>query len=42
MGFRVLVLHTAIQATERLTRAPAGLTSAEHTSLYWTTQTNPF
>jgi len=37
MGFRVLVsLHPAIQATGRLTFAPAGLTPAEHTSLRWT------
>jgi hypothetical protein len=37
MGFRVLVsLHPAIQATRRLTFAPAGLTPAEHTSLRWT------
>jgi hypothetical protein len=37
MGFRVSVsLHPAIQATGRLTFAPAGLTPAEHTSLRWT------
>src|ERR1019366_10251267 len=37
MGFRVLVsLHPAIQATGRLTLAPAGLPPAEHTSLHWT------
>ena len=37
MGFRVLVsLHPAIQATGRLTFAPAGLIPAEHTSLRWT------
>ncbi len=37
MGFRVSVsLHPAIQATGRLTFAPAGLTPAEHTSLHWT------
>src|SRR5664280_1646690 len=36
MGFRVLVsLHPAIQATGRLTLAPAGLPPAEHTSLHW-------
>ena len=29
-------LHPAIQATGRLTFAPAGLTPAEHTSLRWT------
>jgi hypothetical protein len=37
MGFRVSVsLHPAIQATGRLTFAPAGLIPAEHTSLHWT------
>jgi len=37
MGFRVSVsLHPAIQATGRLTFAPAGLIPAEHTSLRWT------
>jgi hypothetical protein len=37
MGFRVLVSrHPAIQATGRLTVAPAGLPPAEHTSLHWT------
>jgi hypothetical protein len=37
MCFRVLVsLQPAIQATGRLTLAPAGLTPAEHTSLRWT------
>ena len=37
MGFRVLVsLHPAIQATGRLTLAPAGFHPAEHTSLHWT------
>jgi hypothetical protein len=38
MGFRVSVsLHPAIQATGRLTFAPAGLIPAEHTSLPWRT-----
>src|SRR5215470_92805 len=37
MGFRVLVSrHPAIQTTELLTLAPAGLSPAEHPSLYWT------
>ena len=37
MGFRVSVsLPPAIQATGRLTFAPAGLIPAEHTSLRWT------
>jgi hypothetical protein len=37
MGFRILVsLHPAIQTTGLLTFAPAGLSPAEHTSLYWT------
>jgi hypothetical protein len=37
MGFRILVsLHPAIQTTGLLTLAPAGLSPAEHTSLYWT------
>ena len=37
MGFRVSVsLPPAIQATGRLTLAPAGLIPAEHTSLRWT------
>ena len=37
MGFRILVsLHLAIQTTGLLTLAPAGLSPAEHTSLYWT------
>ncbi len=37
MGFRVSVsLHPAIQATGRLTFAPAGLIPAEHASLHWT------
>jgi len=37
MGFRVSVsLHPAIQATGRLTFAPAGSIPAEHTSLRWT------
>ena len=37
MGFKVSVsLHPAIQATGRLTFAPAGLIPAEHTSLHWT------
>ena len=41
MGFRVLVsLHPAIQATGRLTFAPAGLIPAEHTSLRWTHERN--
>jgi hypothetical protein len=43
MGFRVLVsLHPAIQATGRLTFAPAGLTPAEHTSLRWTHKRTQF
>jgi hypothetical protein len=37
MGFRILVsLHPAIQTTGLLTLTPAGLSPAEHTSLYWT------
>ena len=37
IGFRILVSrHPAIQTTGRLTFAPAGLSPAEHTSLYWT------
>ena len=43
MGFRVLVsLHPAIQATGRLTFAPAGLIPAEHTSLRWTHKRSQF
>ena len=43
MGFRVLVsLHPAIQATGRLTFAPAGLIPAEHTSLRWTHKRTQF
>src|ERR1022692_335551 len=43
MGFRVLVsLHPAIQATGRLTFAPAGLIPAEHTSLRWTHKQTQF
>src|ERR1700730_14303394 len=42
MGFRVSVsLHPAIQATGRLTFAPAGLIPAEHTSLRWTHVVDP-
>jgi hypothetical protein len=37
IGFRILISrHPAIQTTGRLTLAPAGLSPAEHTSLYWT------
>ena len=37
IGFRTLVSrHPAIRTTGRLTFAPAGLSPAEHTSLYWT------
>ena len=37
IGFRTLVsLRPAIRTTGRLTFAPAGLSPAEHTSLYWT------
>src|SRR5262245_32816582 len=38
MGFRILEFwsrHPAIQTTGLLTFAPAGLSPAEHTSLYW-------
>ena len=43
MGFKVLVsLHPAIQATGRLTFAPAGLIPAEHTSLRWTHKRTQF
>jgi len=38
MGFRTLEFwsrHPAIQTTGLLTFAPAGLSPAEHTSLYW-------
>ena len=32
----VVARHPAIQTTGRLTVAPAGLSPAEHASLYWT------